>query len=146
MRERQTLITVTSMRMLNTQGFLARLFNLLAHHGLTVDLVTTSEVSVALTIDGTSAGSSGRSVTENTELLTELREFAEVKVEENLSLVALIGNRITHTPGVAQRCFQAAGPSNVRLICHGASPHNLCFLVDSAEAKPVAARLHEEFL
>ena len=51
LRRRQTLITVTSLRMVNTPGFLARIFGVLAEHRVSVDLVTTSEVSVALTVD-----------------------------------------------------------------------------------------------
>jgi aspartate kinase len=145
-RERQTLITVNSMRMLNTHGYLAKLFTILANHGLSIDLVTTSEVSVALTVDGTSAGSSGKSILDNHSLMAELSEIAEVKVEENLSLVALVGNRLSSTPGVAARTFQAVGLDNVRLICHGASPNNLCFLVNSSEVRRVASRLHEAFL
>jgi aspartate kinase len=145
-REKQTLITVNSMRMLNSHGYLARLFTILASQGLSVDLVTTSEVSVALTVDGTNAGSSGRSILENTALMAELSEIAEVKVEENLALVALVGNRLSSTPGVAARTFQAVGLDNVRLICHGASPNNLCFLVAASEVRRVASRLHEAFL
>lgn len=145
-RDRQTLVTVTSLDMLNTHGFLARLFSTLANHKISVDLVTTSEVSVALTIDGTSAGSSGKSILQNQSLMDDLQEIGVVQVEENLSLVALIGNRISSTPGVAARSFQAVGLDNVRLICHGASPNNLCFLVSTAQAKRVAGRLHEAFL
>lgn len=145
-RENQTLITVNSMRMLNAHGYLARLFTILAKHDLSVDLVTTSEVSVALTVDGASGGSSGRSILENTELMGELGEIAEVQVEENLCLVALVGNNLSSTPGVAARTFQAVGLDNVRLICHGASAHNLCFLVNKGEVRRVASRLHEAFL
>lgn len=145
-RENQTLITVNSMRMLNAHGYLARLFTILANHDLSVDLVTTSEVSVALTVDGASSGSSGRSILENTALMGELAEIAEVQVEENLCLVALVGNNLSSTPGVAARTFQAVGLDNVRLICHGASAHNLCFLVNKNEVRRVASRLHEAFL
>jgi aspartate kinase len=146
-RERQTLITVTSLKMVNVHGFLARLFSVLASHRLSVDLVTTSEVSVALTVDGAATGSSGRSIQEDQALMRDLREIAEVQVEDDLSLVAVIGNNLSSTPGVAGCAFQAVGGSeNVRLICHGASPHNLCFLVGSSKAKAVAARLHEAFL
>lgn len=146
LRKKQTLITVTSLRMLNAQGFLARMFQTLAEHRLSVDLVTTSEVSVSLTIDGTSLGSAGRSVLENQSLLDELRSFSDVSVEEDLTLVALIGNRLTRTPGVGARAFRSVEPSNVRLLCHGASQHNLCFLVASGEAEAVARNLHAEFL
>jgi aspartate kinase len=132
--------------MLNAQGFLARIFQTLAEHRLSVDLVTTSEVSVSLTVDGTSLGSSGRSIMENHKLLDELRSFSDVSVEEDLSLVALIGNRLTYTAGVGARAFRAVEPSNVRLLCHGASQHNLCFLVKSADAESAARSLHKEFL
>jgi aspartate kinase len=145
-RKNQTLITVTSLRMLNTHGYLARLFSILAKHQLSVDLVTTSEVSVALTIDGTSLGSSGKKIVENQKLLKELAEIAEVEIEEGLSLVALVGNRITTTPGISAKAFSAVQDFNLRLICHGASSHNLCFLVKGEQAAAVAQRLHQTFV
>lgn len=146
LRKGQTLLTVTSLRMLNAQGFLARMFQVLAEHNLSVDVVTTSEVSVSLTVDNHAQGSSGRPVSENKALLDELRSFSELGVEEGLTLVALVGNRFTTTPGIASRALRAAEPANLRLLCHGASPHNFCFLVKSADANGVASRLHAEFL
>lgn len=145
-RKGQTLLTVTSLRMLNAQGFLARMFQVLAEHNLSVDVVTTSEVSVSLTVDSQSQGSGGRPVSENKALLDELRSFSELNVEEGLTLVALVGNRFTSTPGIAARALRVAEPANVRLLCHGASPHNFCFLVASGDAHGVASRLHAEFL
>lgn len=146
LRKKQTLITVTSLRMLNAHGFLAHLFKTLADHRLSVDLVATSEVSVAMTVDGTSLGTGAPPVAHNRELLDKLREVADVTVEEDLTLVALIGNRLTTTPGVALRALRAAEPDNVRLLCHGASPQNLCFLVNGACAENIARRMHAEFL
>jgi aspartate kinase len=146
LRKKQTLITVTSLRMLNAHGFLAHLFQTLADHCLSVDLVTTSEVSVAMTVDGTSIASGALPVAHNHELLDKLREVADVTVEEDLTLVALIGNRLTTTPGVALRALRAAEPDNVRLLCHGASPQNLCFLVAGDCAENIARRMHAEFL
>jgi aspartate kinase len=146
LRKRQTLLTVTSLRMLNAQGFLARMFQTLAEHNLSVDLVTTSEVSVALTIDSGSLGSGARPVAENYALLDELRSFSELTVEEDLTLVALIGNRLNTTPGIGARVLQAVAPENIRLVCHGASAQNVCFLVRSDAAAGVVQRLHKEFL
>ena len=77
---------------------------------------------VAMTVDGTALGAGAPPVAHNRELLDQLREVADVTVEEDLTLVALIGNRLTTTPGVALRGLRAAGPDNVRLLCHGASP------------------------
>jgi aspartate kinase len=141
-RNHQTLITVSSLSMLNAYGFLAKLFEVLARHRISVDLVTTSEVSIALTIDGTALGSSGKGISERTEFFAELRSFAEVKIEEGLSLIAVIGNALNHSPGIAARVFQSITEFNVRLICHGASEHNICFLVAAAQANEVAKRLH----
>jgi aspartate kinase len=146
LRKKQTLLTVSSARMLNAQGFLARLFTILANNGVTVDLVTTSEATVTLTIDNASSGSSGHSVLENSKMLEELRSIGEIKIEEDLSLVALIGNRLTSSAGVATRVFKAVADCNVRLICHGASAGNLCLLVAGGEAAKAAALLHGEFL
>ena len=141
-RKQQTLITVSSLRMLNAHGFLAKMFEVLARHRLSIDLVTTSEVSVALTVDETSLGSSGKKVSEQKEMLDELRSFAEVKIEEGLSLIAIIGNNLNHSSGVAAKVFQSISEFNLRLVCHGASEHNVCFLVSSQEAAEVAKRLH----
>ncbi|MBC7386905.1 MAG: lysine-sensitive aspartokinase 3 [Cryobacterium sp.] len=142
-RKRQTLITVSSLRMLNAHGFLAKIFEVLARYHLSVDLVTTSEVSVALTIDEDAMGSAGKSVKESTEMLAELRSFAEVRLEEDLSLIAVIGNGLNSAPGVAAEIFHAIRSQNVRLICHGASEHNICFLVASEDALTIARQLHE---
>jgi aspartate kinase len=141
-RKQQTLITVSSLRMLNSHGFLAKMFEVLARHHLSIDLVTTSEVSVALTVDETALGSSGKRVRDQTEMLEELRAFADVKIEEDLSLIAIIGNSLTHASGVAAKVFHSISEFNVRLVCHGASEHNVCFLVSSLEANEVAKRLH----
>lgn len=146
LRKNQTLLTVTSLRMLNAQGFLARMFQVLAEHNLSVDVVSTSEVSVCLTVDSVAQGSGGRPVSENKALLDELRSFSELAVEDGLTLVAVVGNRLTSTAGIACRALRAVEPVNVRLLSHGASPHNFCFLVRGEEAPGVARRLHKEFL
>jgi len=146
LRRKQTLITVNSLGMLNAQGYLARMFQVLADHNLSVDLVTTSEVSVALTIDIASQGSGVRPILENKELLEELRSFAEITIEEDYTLVSVIGNRIASTPGVGLRALRSIGANNIRLLCHGASDHNFCFLVEPNAANEIALSLHQEFL
>lgn len=146
LRQYQTLITVTSLRMLNAQGFLAKLFGVLASYHLSVDLVTTSEVSVALTIDGASNGSSGKGIYQFPTLLQELQEFCQVKIEENLTLVAIIGNGLTEAAGVGAKTFNSISDCNVRLVCHGASSHNICFLVKQEEAVKVVNQLHQEWI
>ncbi len=135
LRKKQALITISSLRMLNAHGFLEKIFGILARHQISVDLVTTSEVSVALTVDENNK--------DNQMMLDELREFADVQVEENMTSIAVIGNALHQTPGVASKVFQAVNSFNVRLICHGASANNICFLISSNEATTVATRLHQ---
>lgn len=141
MRQEQTLVTVTSMDMLHAPGFLARVFTILAKHNLSVDLVTTSEVSVALTLDNTGSNSSGKNQLSD-ELINELKEICQVTIEQNLALVALIGNAIDSSYGVGTRLFSTLNDVNVRMICQGASSHNLCFLVEESQARDVISRLH----
>jgi len=142
LRRAQTLVTVTSMAMLHAPGFLARVFAILAKHNLSIDLVTTSEVSVALTLDDTGANSGGKSQLSEA-LVNELKEICQVKIEQNLALVAIIGNAIDSSNGVGSRLFSALDDVNIRMICQGASSHNLCFLVDENQATDVISRLHQ---
>jgi aspartate kinase len=141
LRKSQTLITVKSPEMLHAAGFLARVFDILSRHQISVDLVTTSEISVALTLDE-SAGSAFSTSTEPA--IAELKAFCEVTVEQGLSLVAVIGNHLHSTKGVTGELFSALEQINMRLICHGASRHNLCFLVQDASAASVVKELHQK--
>lgn len=102
------------------------MFNILARHNISVDLITTSEVSIALTMDTTGATSVGGSLL-TTSLLTELSSLCRVEVEENLALVAIIGNQLSRACGVGKEVFGVLDPFNIRLICYGASSYNLCF-------------------
>ena len=143
LRRQQTLVTLTSMAMLQAPGFLAQVFTILARHRISVDLVTTSEVSVALTLDNTGSEVNGETLISGV-LLDELEEICDVRVESDLALVALIGNNIDARSGVGSSVFAALDEINVRLICHGASSHNLCFLVDGEQAAEVVTRVHRQ--
>ena len=141
LRRRQTLLTLHSLNMLHSRGFLAEVFGILARHNISVDLITTSEVSVALTLDTTGSTSTGDTLLTQS-LLTELSSLCRVEVEENLALVALIGNELSKACGVGKEVFGVLDPFNIRMICYGASSHNLCFLVPGAEAEQVVQKLH----
>ncbi len=139
LRREQTLVTVKSPAMLHASGFLAKVFGILAKHELSIDLITTSEISVALTFDNPSG--STQSVITNT-VVAELEQLCEVSVEHGLSLVAVIGNGLTSAKGIGQTIFDTINDINIRLICHGASANNLCFLVDESDANSVVEKLH----
>ncbi|MCL2912544.1 lysine-sensitive aspartokinase 3 [Shewanella corallii] len=140
-RRAQTLLNLHSLQMLHAQGFLAHIFATLAKHRISVDLITTSEVNVSLTLDKTGSDSTGAGLLSEA-LMQELAEHCRVSVEDNLSLVAIIGNRIATTAGVCRTVFTVLEPFNVRMICQGASPHNLCVLVDEKDAAAVVDALH----
>ena len=141
LRRRQTLLTLHSLNMLHARGFLVEVFTILARHNISVDLITTSEVSIALTLDTTGSTSTGDSLLTQA-LLTELSSLCRVEVEENLALVALIGNNLSQACGVGKEVFGVLEPFNLRLICYGASSYNLCFLVPGNDAEQVVRALH----
>lgn len=137
-RSQQSLVTLTTPRMWQGHGFLYEVFKVFNDHKISIDSVTTSEISVSLTLDnGTLL---------NEELLSDLKQHAEVEVEQDLALISLIGNKINHTPGLAHRIFESLGEINVRMICLGASRHNFCFLVANGEAHEALKRLHKTFI
>ena len=138
-RREQTLVTVKSPAMLHASGFLAKVFSILAKHELSIDLITTSEISVALTFDNPT-GSTQAIITNA--VVEELEQLCEVTVEHGLSLVAVIGNALNTTKGIGRSIFEQIDEFNIRMICHGASANNLCFLVDEQEANSVVEKLH----
>ncbi|MBN7123242.1 MAG: lysine-sensitive aspartokinase 3 [Erwinia billingiae] len=141
LRRKQTLLTLHSLNMLHSRGFLVEVFTILARHNISVDLITTSEVSIALTLDTTGSTSTGDSLLTQA-LLTELSSLCRVEVEENLALVAIIGNKLSQACGVGKEVFGVLEPFNLRLICYGASSYNLCFLVPGSDAEQVVQTLH----
>ncbi|WP_462154760.1 lysine-sensitive aspartokinase 3 [Pseudoalteromonas piscicida] len=141
-RKNQILLTLKSPEMLLASGFLARIFTILSNYNISVDLVTTSEISVALTLDN--APNASRPELEQA-CLDELGEFCHVTVENNLTLVAMIGSEIQ-----LKKCqlnlMDVLSEFNIRLICHGASKHNLCFLVEQQESDQVVQSIHAKLL
>ena len=142
LRRKQTLVTLHSHNMLHSRGFLAEVFGILARHNISVDLITTSEVSIALTLDTTGSTSTGDTLLTQS-LLIELSELCRVEVEENLALVAIIGNKLSRACGVGKEVFGVLDPFNIRMICYGASSYNLCFLVPADQAEQVVQKLHQ---
>ena len=138
MRKKQVLVTLSTPEMLHAHGFLYRLFEIFNNHKVSIDAITTSEISVTVTLDD--------STLLNKKLLSDLEQFADVQVEENVCLISLIGNNINHTPGLAKRIFEVLPDINVRMICLGASKHNFCFLVSEEQGAETIQRLHKTFI
>lgn len=138
LRKKQCLVTLTTPEMLQAHGFLAKIFQVFDSHRVSIDAITTSEISVSMTVDD--------SMLVNKKLISDLSEFADVAVEENLCLVALIGNNVNHTSGLAQKIFDSISEINVRMICMGASKHNFCFLVSEKQGEEAIQKLHQAFI
>ncbi|GEK14476.1 lysine-sensitive aspartokinase 3 [Aliivibrio fischeri] len=142
LRCNQTMVTLHSPSMFHAYGFLAEVFKILAKYQISVDLITTSEVSVALTLDQTNTN--GKAPELPLEAQKELEELCTVEVEHNLCLIALIGNKMSHSKGSAKQVFGTLEEFNLRMICYGASQHNLCFLLHESESKQAVKILHKE--
>jgi aspartate kinase len=131
-----TILNIRSTRMLMAYGFLHRIFEIFDRFRTSVDMVSTSEVSVSLTVDNC----------ENLDAISkELREFAEVMIEDRQAIVCLIGEDIRRTPGIAGRAFQILRKENIRMISQGASLLNLGFVISEADLKGAVSALHAEF-
>lgn len=142
MRQLQILVTIKSLKMINAYGFLAKIFAILSKYKVSVDLITTSEVSVALTIDGNVFTSNPF---HNKELIHELHKFSDVTIEKSLTLIAVIGAGLT-TAGLVQSLLGQIEHKFLRLICYGASSSNIGILVPCEDAASIAITLHQKLL
>jgi aspartate kinase len=122
--------------MLMAHGFLHRIFEVFDRYETPVDMVSTSEVSVSLTIDN---------IRNIDAILADLRQFAEVEVERDQAIVCLVGENIRYTPGVARRVFNSLDGVNIRMISQGASLLNISFVVAEPDLARTVAALHGEF-
>ena len=131
-----TTVQVTSARMLGAYGFLRKLFEVFDQHRTAVDVVTTSEVSVSLSIDDASSLDA---------LRPDLEKLGTVEVEEERTIISIVGEGLRNTPGIAARVFSVMNDINVSMISFGASSVNLTFMVDEAQTAKAIARLHQVF-
>lgn len=141
-RRKQTLLKLHSPGTQRPCHFLAEMFAVLSRHHVDIDLVTTSETSIAIALDAGSS-TSGDADALTTSLLTELSSLCRVDVETGLALVTLVGNKLSQASGVCQAVFADLEKHAVRMICHGASNHNLSFLLPGESADSAVKALHQ---
>jgi aspartate kinase len=135
-KNRITIIEIVAARMLMAHGFLAKVFDIFARHRCAVDVVSTSEVSISLTVDSNEA---------IPQIAADLEELAFVTYTGRKAIVCLVGENIRETPGVAAQVFDAIRDINVRMISQGASEINLTFVIDEADVPEAVRRLHARF-
>ena len=131
-----TVVNIQSSRMLMAYGFLESIFSVFSRHTTSVDLVSTSEVAVSLTIDNTAHLS---------DIVAELERFADVSIYENKAILCVVGDQMSTTAGVADRIFRALGGINAMMISQGASENNMSIVIDESEVNPAVQCLHKEF-
>ena len=131
-----SIVHITSARMLGEYGFLRTIFEVFERHRTAVDIVTTSEVSVSLSLEDTSSLDA---------IIADLELIGAVKVESDRAIVCIVGEGLRSTPGIAARVFSTIKDINVLLISQGASSINLTFVVEERHAADAVRRLHEAF-
>ncbi len=113
-------IKIKSSRMLLAYGFLRKIFEVFEKYRTSIDMITTSEVAVSLTIDNKD---------HLEEILQELEPFGTVEVDENQTIVSIVGNEIVQTPEVMKRLFGSISNIPVRMVSYGGSKHNISLLI-----------------
>ncbi len=116
-----TAIRVKSSRMLLAYGFLRKVFEVFEKYRTSIDMITTSEVAVSVTIDND---------VNLPDIIKELEPFGTIETDSNQTIVSVVGNEIEETKDVMKKLFDAIEPIPVRMVSYGGSKHNVTLLID----------------
>ncbi|HEY1113891.1 MAG TPA: aspartate kinase [Chitinophagaceae bacterium] len=128
-----TAINIRSSRMLLAYGFLRRVFEVFEKYRTPIDMITTSEVAVSLTIDNDSALN---------EIIRELESFSTVEVDQNQTIICIVGNQIASDAGTLKKVFDSLSNIEVRMVSYGGSAHNISVLVPASQKVQVLQQLN----
>ena len=131
-----TILRITSARMLGAYGFMSAVFQAFDRHRTVIDVISTSEVSVALTLDNSDAIE---------KVVEDLRRLGEVEVERGYAVICVVGEGLRASTGMAAKIFSTIDDVNIALVSHGASSVNLTFVVMEDVVGDVIKKLHKEF-
>jgi aspartate kinase len=135
-KKKLSIIDVVASRMLMTHGYLKAIFDIFDKHQTAVDMVSTSEVSVSLTVDSTDKLPA---------IAADLSKLADVKYEGKKALICMVGEDIRGQNGMAAQVFNAVRHINVRMISQGASEINMSFMIEEDDADEAVRSLHAAF-
>jgi len=116
-------VKIKSSRMLLAYGFLRKIFEVFEKYKTPIDMITTSEVAVSVTID---------SDAHLAEIIAELSNFASIEVEKEQTIVSIVGNEIAKTDAILKKLFDAINEVPVTMVSYGGSHHNISLLLPSA--------------
>lgn len=133
-KENIKVINIFSMKMINTSGFLRRVFEIFSESKVSVDLISTSEANISVTVDASE---------KIDKVVAELSEFADVIVDDDKAQVSVIGKNIVRLNGMLKKTFAPLKRTNVYMISQGASFVNISFVVDREELTEVVQDLHD---
>ncbi len=129
-----TAINVKSSRMLLAYGFLRKVFEVFEKYKTSIDMVSTSEVAVSVTIDDSKALA---------EIEAELKNLGTIEVDKNQTIICIVGNRLAEKEGVLKQVFSSLGTLPVRMISFGGSSNNISILLDTANKDKALNLLNE---
>ena len=132
-----TAIKIRSYRMLNAYGFLKNVFEIFEFFKTPIDMISTSEVSVSVTIDNTK---------HLKEIVSELKEYGEVEVDTDMTIVCIVGDLIAGETGFASKVFSAMKNIQIRMISYGGSNHNISVLVKTDLKKQTLQAISNDLL
>ena len=135
-KKRLSIIDVVASRMLMSHGYMKEIFTVFDKHHCAVDMVSTSEVSVSLTVDSNDNLPA---------IAADLSKLADVKYEGRKALVCMVGEDIRGQSGIAAQVFNAVRHINVRMISQGASEINMSFMIEEDDAEEALRSLHAAF-
>jgi len=135
-KQRITIIEIVAARMLMAHGFLARVFEIFDRHKCAIDIVSTSEVSISVTVDSNEAIPA---------IAADLEKLAYVKFSGRQAIICLVGESIRERPGVAAQVFDAMKGINIRMISQGASELNMSFVIEETDVPAAIQQLHARF-
>jgi aspartate kinase len=131
-----TILRISSARMLGSYGFMSAVFQVFERFRTVIDVISTSEVSIALTLDNTA---------EIDKIVTELKRLGDVEVDPGYAVICVVGEGLRASTGLASKIFSTIEDVNIALVSHGASSVNLTFVVKEDLVPDVIVRLHKEF-
>ncbi|MCX6229533.1 MAG: aspartate kinase [Bacteroidia bacterium] len=132
-----TAIKIRSGRMLNAYGFIKNIFEIFEFFKTSIDMITTSEVAVSVTIDDDK---------HLDEIVAELKEYGKVEVDRNQTIVCIVGNMIAEEKGFAAKVFTSLDNIPIRMISYGGSRHNISVLVNTNDKKTTLQALSAKLL
>ncbi|MBI1768906.1 MAG: aspartate kinase [Bacteroidetes bacterium] len=129
-----TAIKIKSSRMLLAYGFLRQVFEVFEKHKTSIDMISTSEVAVSVTVDDDK---------HLNEIVNELKDLGSIDIDKNQTIICIVGNMLAEKEGVLKEVFQSLAKIPIRMVSYGGSNNNISLLVETAQKEKALNLLNE---